>query len=258
MLRDNYKILVVDDNYSVIIFLKRLLRSKFMIEAISAPNGLLGLKELEENKIAGIILDISMPVMNGIQFLENIKEKEEFNNIPVLVLTAHGDKNTVTRLSQFKPDDFIVKPLALETSLKRLNTFINMAKLYICDYSCGLLVFNDSDKNLLEFFENNKIPYTIPDSIEMACDFVRNNMPKAILLGPSSDKFKTEEVIEELEKIHHTKWKHAYTPSIIGMNVGAEIDLDIKVNSHPELLKELHRIFCGITPPVETEKKKNK
>ncbi len=79
-------------------------------EIYEAYNGLEALEVLEKHKdINMIFLDIKMPVMDGIEFLENLKSRHEFDYIPVIVLTTDETrKEEALNLGAF---DFIVKPI---------------------------------------------------------------------------------------------------------------------------------------------------
>ncbi len=75
-----------------------------------ASNGLEALDVLEKNRdINMIFLDIKMPIMDGIEFLENLKSRHDFDYIPVIVLTTDETrKEEALNLGAF---DFIVKPI---------------------------------------------------------------------------------------------------------------------------------------------------
>ncbi len=78
------KILIVDDDE---VFVKVLTDSlsKDDYEVTHMPNGEEGLKEMERSKPDIIILDLLMPKMGGLQFLEELKKRKEKNRIPILI-----------------------------------------------------------------------------------------------------------------------------------------------------------------------------
>ena len=78
------KILIIDDDE---IFPKILADSlpKEKYEVIHVLNGKEGLKEMDKNKPDMIILDLIMPEMNGLEFLETLKKREVKNYIPILI-----------------------------------------------------------------------------------------------------------------------------------------------------------------------------
>ena len=103
------KILIVDDDATNRKLLSIILSKKPEIEIIEANDGSEALSKLTED-ISLILLDIYMPVINGIEFLKIIKsEKPEFSNIPVVVLSTDDSKKQ--EALSWGADDFLVKPV---------------------------------------------------------------------------------------------------------------------------------------------------
>jgi len=103
------KILIVDDDATNRKFLQIVLSKKSNIEVIEAENGSDALEKLTDD-VAVILLDIYMPIMDGIKFLQNLKmEKPELSNIPVIVLSTDDTKKQ--EALSWGAVDFIVKPL---------------------------------------------------------------------------------------------------------------------------------------------------
>jgi len=103
------KILIVDDDATNRKFLQIVLSKKSNIEVIEAENGSDALEKLTDD-VAVILLDIYMPIMDGIKFLQNLKmEKPELSNIPVIVLSTDDTKKQ--EALSWGAVDFIVKPV---------------------------------------------------------------------------------------------------------------------------------------------------
>ena len=68
------------------------------------------------------MLDIEMPVMNGIKTLEIIKENPDLADIPVMFLTAAADVGTVVEAGNLGVVDYIKKPFMPEELIKRVKT----------------------------------------------------------------------------------------------------------------------------------------
>ncbi len=58
---------------------------------------------------AAILLDIDMPIMNGHQAAEKIRQDDWGKNVPIIFLTNHSDAANVAHAHMLKPDDYIVK-----------------------------------------------------------------------------------------------------------------------------------------------------
>lgn len=103
------KILVVDDDVTNRKFLKIVLSKKPGIEIVEAENGSEALNKLTEDT-AIVLLDIYMPVMDGITFLQRLKsEKPELSHIPVIVLSTDDTKRN--EAISWGATDFAMKPV---------------------------------------------------------------------------------------------------------------------------------------------------
>lgn len=82
-------ILIVEDNYLTYQLLFYFLRRKNHV-IHQASNGMEALSQLKENKIDLVITDISMPEMDGLTLLDEIRADDHLRKVPVIVLTASG------------------------------------------------------------------------------------------------------------------------------------------------------------------------
>ncbi len=114
------RILTVDDSPSVRMMVEFTLKSQG-IEAIGAGNGLEALERLEEEKFDAIILDINMPEMNGLEFLEKIQEFPEYSSIPIIMLTTEGQEADKNKSLSLGASAYIVKPFQPTGLLNKIN-----------------------------------------------------------------------------------------------------------------------------------------
>lgn len=105
---DRKKILAIEDNTVNLAALEHELNSIY--EVIPMISGARAIKFLEKNKVDLILLDIQMPVMDGIETLQVIRTMENGINVPVIFLTANQDKTTVIEGSKLGIVDYVVKP----------------------------------------------------------------------------------------------------------------------------------------------------
>ncbi|MEG1887426.1 MAG: EAL domain-containing protein, partial [Oscillospiraceae bacterium] len=117
-------VLIVDDAAINRIVLKKILQDKF--EFLEAENGQEAIEVTENNKnqIDLILLDISMPVMDGKEFLRYKKNSPELDGIPVIIITA--DDSPAQQISTFTlgANDYIVKPFIPEVVTRRVNNVL--------------------------------------------------------------------------------------------------------------------------------------
>ena len=116
-------ILIVEDNMINRSVLREMLVG-FGNEVTEAVNGLEGVKKAEETPFDLIIMDISMPVMDGIEATQKIREGSGPNaNTFILGLTAHGRQEYRAKAQAAGMDEFCTKPVRLGELRETLDEF---------------------------------------------------------------------------------------------------------------------------------------
>ena len=118
------KVLVVEDDSSVRTFLNRVMVKYFSAEVIEAENGKIGLEKLESEEIDFVFLDIAMPVMNGHEFLKEIRKISKFKDLPVIIISANSERELVGDLITLGITDYLVKPIEYRTVKARIENII--------------------------------------------------------------------------------------------------------------------------------------
>jgi two-component system, OmpR family, response regulator len=119
------RILVAEDETSLNDLLQDALRMNGY-ETISAKHGLEALRLIREQKPDLVILDISMPQLDGFGVIEKLRN--ENNNVPVIVLTARDQKDDKSIGFSLGADDFVTKPFGLEELLMRVSAVLRRSK----------------------------------------------------------------------------------------------------------------------------------
>jgi CheY-like chemotaxis protein len=120
----NARILIVDDQESHVLLLERMLRDAGYSSVESTTDPAEVCKLHRQNRYAAILLDLKMPVMDGFQVMEQLKEAEGDENFPVLVITAEpGHKLRALRAGA---RDFVSKPLDMPEVLIRVHNMIEL------------------------------------------------------------------------------------------------------------------------------------
>lgn len=113
-------ILVVEDEPDLQRLIKLFLeRSGYAVT--TADNGLVALQKLNHALPDLVITDIMMPEMNGIELIKEMKKKDEWANIPVVVTSAMIAEPEITKLS----DEFLNKPVAISTLRRTLSSMLS-------------------------------------------------------------------------------------------------------------------------------------
>jgi len=117
-----YQILVVEDEYMNYQFLETILNP--LVKKIDyAQNGYIAVEKAKMNHYDFILMDIRMPVMNGIEATKAIKKNKP--DLPVIALTAFNDEQTKAESLKAGCDTFMIKPVYLQNLI---NTFIELSK----------------------------------------------------------------------------------------------------------------------------------
>ncbi len=90
-----------------------------------AGNGKEGLESLDQNWIDLVVVDINMPVMNGEEMIDAMKQNPETENIPIVVISTEGSQARLERLKQ-KGAAFIHKPFTPETIRDTVKTIMKL------------------------------------------------------------------------------------------------------------------------------------
>ena len=114
------KILLVDDAPDVTALM---LRSRGYQVSV-ALNGLEGIEKARNEHPELIFLDIMMPGMDGYEVCVRLKADPDTGDIPIIMLTAKEDPESVTKCRSLGADDYIVKPFSLPALLKKLKKFL--------------------------------------------------------------------------------------------------------------------------------------
>jgi DNA-binding response OmpR family regulator len=118
------RILVVDDDEDIRGLVRTLLE-RTGAEVKEAANGRDGLREFHAWRPDLVVLDVSMPDMDGWNVLERIRDMSE---VPVLMLTARGDELERVRGLQAGADDYVVKPFGKQELVARVQALIRRAQ----------------------------------------------------------------------------------------------------------------------------------
>lgn len=120
------KILVVDDSGAMLRNVKGWLEDKYQI--ILANSGAMAIKYLSTNRPDLVLLDYEMPIVDGRQVLGMIRSETEFADIPVIFLTSKGDKESVMKVMELKPDGYLLKTMPPEQIKKSVDDFFERRK----------------------------------------------------------------------------------------------------------------------------------
>jgi DNA-binding response OmpR family regulator len=114
------RVLVVDDDPDV----RQLVEMKLRldgIETLTATNGQEALDVLAANDVDLVVLDLMMPVMDGIEACRRIREAEDMADLPVIMLTAKAQASDIQAGFSTGATDYVVKPFSPRELLSRVR-----------------------------------------------------------------------------------------------------------------------------------------
>ncbi|MFH1761287.1 MAG: response regulator [bacterium] len=124
------RILVADDEKYLVTSIKLWLKSHGY-DAAAALNGEMALEKILESNTKDtsydlLILDIQMPVMNGLELIDRLKRLHI--SIPVLVITGYGDRKLLMELLKRRCNDYLDKPFNEELLLSKVQLILKREK----------------------------------------------------------------------------------------------------------------------------------
>ncbi len=127
------KILAVDDSEVILNLHKMTFKRYPGTELLTAKNGVEALKKLQEvDGIELILLDINMPLMDGITFLEIVRrEKDKYGDIPIVIISTEGEEESVLEALRKGATGYIKKPFRqreLHELLEKIDSKIKEKK----------------------------------------------------------------------------------------------------------------------------------
>jgi two-component system alkaline phosphatase synthesis response regulator PhoP len=118
------KILVVDDELNIIKSLSDLLAASGY-EVITAMDGKAGIELAEKAKPDLILLDIMMPKISGLELLKKMKSKEKHAHVPIIIVSAKSDVDTLSEAMWNYADKYITKPYDPQDILKSIQSSLS-------------------------------------------------------------------------------------------------------------------------------------
>lgn len=113
-------VLLVDDDATTLELVSFFLKhAGFVVK--ECKDGYSALDELQNHPYDLVILDISMPHINGIKALKKIRENSKTKDIPVMMLTSSKDKEDILEAKKNNVTDYIIKPPSRENFIKRIE-----------------------------------------------------------------------------------------------------------------------------------------
>lgn len=123
-------VFIVDDSPTVRKLLSLTLKFRGY-NVIGAANGKDAWGILQKDKFDIAVIDIIMPIMDGMELLSKIKDDDRINSIPIIILVAEGDEKSIRKGKELGADSYLVKPFQPDELLAKVESLLKTGeKLY--------------------------------------------------------------------------------------------------------------------------------
>lgn len=123
------KVAIIDDEPMV----SNLLAARFRkrdFEVVLEADALRALDFISEHRPDLLLLDVEMPGKNGLDVLEDIRNKYTSFELPVIMVTSHGDSEMVVKALSTGANDYLTKPVTMEVAIARIETQLKLRSLH--------------------------------------------------------------------------------------------------------------------------------
>ncbi|MCR4321030.1 MAG: response regulator [Candidatus Brocadiaceae bacterium] len=122
-------ILAVDDSNTDLRIIRKLLGNEYRVMVTSTPNDALSL--LRKNHIDLVLMDIYMPVMDGLTLCERIKRNAMSHNIPIIICSSSPTQDNVKHAVRAGAVDFLVKPFTRQKLIEKISKHLTNNQLFV-------------------------------------------------------------------------------------------------------------------------------
>jgi two-component system chemotaxis response regulator CheY len=118
------RVLTVDDSRTILAMLHHTL-SNAGFEVLQAEDGQRGLEVLKHQEVDVVITDINMPVMDGVEFIRQVRATGQHNSLPILILTTETSKDKRDQGRAAGGTGWIVKPFDPEKLIAVIHKVVH-------------------------------------------------------------------------------------------------------------------------------------
>lgn len=222
------KVLTVDDSKAVRIIIKKTF-SSYDVDIFEASNGVEGLAVASKEGPDIILLDVTMPVMDGVEMLTKLKSDPLLKGIPVVMLTAEAGRENVLKIAKIGIRDYIVKPFKEDVLIEKVGRIVDLrpvgeqnTKRKGLSDACNIVVVEDKPAIVEQIRDGLKhTPWSIhgTSSTGETIDHCQKTVPDLIIISLSLP----EEGAPTLFRLLRSNMKTKYIP-VFGLAVKTAVD----------------------------------
>jgi two-component system cell cycle response regulator len=208
------KILTVDDSKTIRLIVAKAFKP-FDCDVFEASNGIEGLSAAANDRPDLIILDLTMPLMDGAEMLAKLKANPELKAIPVIMLTAEAGRDTVLRIARLGVRDYLIKPFKEDALVDRAGRVIELRlkgsalQVKRFDDALNILVVDDKPAIIEQIRAGfAETPWLVHprSTVAQAMEFCATTIPDAALVSlslPDSGGFTAFQMLRASTRMKH-------------------------------------------------------
>ena len=108
---DNKRVLVVEDSPAMRQLIRFALNKVEGLEVLEANDGVDGLSKLTGKKFDLLVVDINMPIMDGLKLIDMVRKNVEHKDVPILIITTESAEEDRQRAMALGVDEYLTKPV---------------------------------------------------------------------------------------------------------------------------------------------------
>ncbi|MBN1187912.1 MAG: response regulator [Bacteroidales bacterium] len=235
---DKIVILVVEDNAELRQFIKKILKDDYQV--FTSVNGMDGYKKALDVVPDIIISDVMMPVMDGLEMVQKIKQENSVNHIPIIILSAKSTIEDRIKGLEYGIDEYLPKPFSSKYLKAKISSIIGQRK-FLKEYYLEL--FTKRDRKQAQKLElTPSVPKINPVNdhfIQKVMEYIENNI--------ESSDIKIDDFAKSLS-LGRTKF-YKKLKSIIGLSP-VDFILEMRIKRAIQLMEAEHLTFSEIAYKV--------
>lgn len=119
-------IITVDDSSTMRRIIKNTLQKLGFESILEAGNGVEALEVMAKNKIDIIITDWNMPEMDGLTFVKTVRQKDQYKDTPILMITTEAAKEDILTALRSGVNNYVVKPFTPDTLQEKVFKLLDL------------------------------------------------------------------------------------------------------------------------------------
>jgi two-component system chemotaxis response regulator CheY len=123
---DRYRVLIVEDSPTMRQLLVFALKRLKSVDVVEAQDGMDGLRKVTSDHFDLALVDINMPVMDGLKLISLIRGEDDLRQMPICVITTEGAQEDRDRALALGADEYLTKPIQANKVLKVVKSLLKL------------------------------------------------------------------------------------------------------------------------------------